>query len=91
VADVHRNLIKGGIYMYPGTTKNPEGKLRMQYECNPLAFIVEQAGGKASDGAQRIMDIQPRELHMRSPLFIGSKHMVERIESLLAKEQIKVQ
>jgi fructose-1,6-bisphosphatase I len=89
VADFHRNLIKGGIYMYPGTTKNPDGKLRMQYECNPLAFIVEQAGGKASDGFQRIMDIQPKELHMRSPLFIGSTVMVERVEALLAAEQSK--
>lgn len=90
VADFHRNLIKGGIYMYPGTTKNPDGKLRMQYECNPLAFIVEQAGGKASDGAQRIMDIQPKELHMRSPLFIGSKNMVERVEALLAAEETPI-
>jgi fructose-1,6-bisphosphatase I len=89
VADFHRNLIKGGIYMYPGTLKNPDGKLRMQYECNPLAFIVEQAGGKASDGFQRIMDIQPKELHMRSPLFIGSTLMVERVEALLATEQSK--
>jgi fructose-1,6-bisphosphatase I len=90
VADFHRNLIKGGIYMYPGTTKNPDGKLRMQYECNPLAFIVEQAGGKASDGAQRILDIQPKELHMRSPLLIGSKNMVERVEALLAEEETKI-
>lgn len=85
VSDFHRNLIKGGIYIYPGTTKNPQGKLRMQYECNPLAFIVEQAGGKATDGYRRIMEIVPTDLHQRSPLFIGSKNMVERIEALIQK------
>ncbi|MFM7104976.1 MAG: class 1 fructose-bisphosphatase, partial [Flavobacteriales bacterium] len=78
VADVHRNMIKGGVYIYPGTIKNRQGKLRLQYECNPLAFIVEQAGGKASDGVRRIMDIQPKDLHERVPLFIGSKSMVEQ-------------
>jgi fructose-1,6-bisphosphatase I len=86
VADVHRNLIKGGIYLYPDTVKNPDGKLRLQYECNPLAFIVEQAGGKASNGHKRIMELQPRDLHMRTPLFIGSKHMVEQVEALLLAE-----
>jgi fructose-1,6-bisphosphatase I len=86
VADFHRNLIKGGIYMYPGTVKNPDGKLRLQYESNPLAFIVEQAGGKASDGVRRIMDIQPSSLHQRAPLFIGSKNMVELVERLIAEE-----
>jgi fructose-1,6-bisphosphatase I len=83
VADFHRNLIKGGIYIYPGTTKNKSGKLRMQYECNPLAFIVEQAGGKATDGHRRIMEIVPTDLHQRSPLFIGSKNMVEKVEDLI--------
>lgn len=83
VADFHRNLIKGGIYIYPGTTKNKSGKLRMQYECNPLAFIVEQAGGKATDGHRRIMEIAPTDLHQRSPLFIGSKNMVEKVEALI--------
>lgn len=83
VADFHRNLIKGGIYIYPGTTKNKSGKLRMQYECNPLAFIVEQAGGKATDGHRRIMEIVPTDLHQRSPLFIGSKNMVETVEALI--------
>ncbi len=78
VADVHRNLIKGGIYMYPATTKAPQGKLRLMYENNPLAFIVEQAGGLATDGVRRILDIQPSELHQRTPLFIGSKNMVLR-------------
>jgi len=86
VADVHRNMIKGGIYIYPGTIKNPTGKLRLQYECNPLAFIVEQAGGKASDGTRRILDIQPKDLHERVPLFIGSKRMVEQLEALIASE-----
>jgi fructose-1,6-bisphosphatase I len=85
VADFHRNLIKGGIYMYPGTVKAPDGKLRLQYESNPLAFIVEQAGGKASDGAARIMDLQPKDLHQRAPLFIGSKNMVERVERLIVE------
>jgi fructose-1,6-bisphosphatase I len=83
VADFHRNLIKGGIYIYPGTLNAPEGKLRLMYEANPLAFIVEQAGGKASDGLGRIMDIQPKDLHQRVPLFIGSKDMVEKAEAFI--------
>jgi fructose-1,6-bisphosphatase I len=77
VADFHRNLLKGGIYMYPATAKAPKGKLRLLYEANPLAFLVEQAGGMATDGSQRILDIVPTELHQRCPLFIGSKAMVE--------------
>ena len=77
VADLHRNLMKGGIYMYPGTTKAPKGKLRLLYEANPLAFIVEQAGGKATDGCTRILDIKPTELHQRCPLYIGSSRMVD--------------
>jgi fructose-1,6-bisphosphatase I len=81
VADVHRNLLKGGIFTYPGTTDKPGGKLRLQYECNPFAFIVEVAGGKATDGKQRILDIIPTELHQRSPLFIGSKGMMEELET----------
>lgn len=78
VADVHRNLLRGGIFIYPGTLKNPKGKLRLLYECIPMAFIVEQAGGKASDGYHRIMDLEPYDLHQRSPLFIGSTDMVEK-------------
>ncbi len=78
VADFHRNLLKGGIYMYPATTKSPNGKLRLLYEANPLAFIVEQAGGSASDGANRIMDLKPKELHQRCPLYIGNKEMVAK-------------
>lgn len=83
VADVHRNLIKGGIFMYPGTIDKPKGKLRLLYECNPFAFIVSVAGGKATNGIQRILDIQPTELHQRTPLFIGSKNMMEELEGEL--------
>jgi fructose-1,6-bisphosphatase I len=86
VADVHRNLVKGGIFMYPATIDKPEGKLRLLYECNPFAFIAEVAGGKATDGTQRILDIQPTELHQRSPFFIGSKKMMEELEAFLNKE-----
>lgn len=87
VADVHRNLIKGGIFMYPGTTDKPNGKLRLLYECNPFAFIVEMAGGKATNGKERILDLQPTELHQRTPLFIGSKLMMEELESYLNYDQ----
>lgn len=86
VADVHRNLIKGGIFMYPGTTDKPKGKLRLLYECNPFAFIVEVAGGVATNGKQAILDVQPTELHQRSPLFIGSKGMMNELETYLQKE-----
>lgn len=81
VADIHRNLIVGGIYIYPTTTKSPNGKLRLLYECNPLAFIVEQAGGKATDGSKRIMDLKINELHQRTPLYIGSHDMVDKAMS----------
>lgn len=77
VADMHRSLIKGGIFMYPGTVEKPGGKLRLMYECNPFAFIVEVAGGMASNGTQRILDIVPKKLHERTPVFIGSKNMVQ--------------
>ena len=83
VSDFHRNMIKGGIYLYPGTTSRPTGKLRLCYECNPMAFIIEQAGGKASDGQGRIMDIQPERLHQRSPLIIGSSAMVDEVLGFL--------
>lgn len=79
VADFHRNLIKGGIYLYPRTKANPKGKLRLMYECNALAFLAEQAGGMATDGYQNIMDIKPTSLHQTVPLFIGSKNLVKRI------------
>ena len=80
VADFHRNLLKGGIFIYPSTAKSPNGKLRLLYECNPLAFIIEQAGGKASDGETRILDLVPTSLHQRTPLFIGSVQMVTKAE-----------
>ena len=83
VADFHRNLIKGGIYIYPDTSVDPEGKLRLLYECNPLAFIAEQAGGLATDGRNRILSISPGRLHQRVPFFIGSKKMVEQAMSFL--------
>lgn len=76
-ADMHRTLIKGGIFMYPGTKEKPNGKLRLMYECNPFAFILEVAGGKATNGQKRILEIQPEKLHERTPIFIGSKDMVE--------------
>jgi len=82
VSDFHRNMIKGGIYIYPNTSKNPDGKLRLLYECNPLGFIAEQAYGRASTGRGRILEIQPTELHQRVPYIVGSKHMVDKIESL---------
>jgi fructose-1,6-bisphosphatase I len=84
VADVHRNLIKGGIFMYPGTTDKPKGKLRLLYECNPFAFILEVAGGKATNGKEKILDVQPTELHQRTPFFAGSSRMMGELEECLA-------
>ena len=81
VSDFHRNLLKGGIYMYPSGSTYPNGKLRLNYEANPMAFLIEQAGGIASNGAMNILDIQPEQLHQRTPLYIGSKNMVERLLS----------
>ncbi len=78
VADMHRTLIKGGIFLYPADNKNACGKLRLQYECNPMAFLMEAAAGTATDGTQRILDIRPSELHQRVPIYIGSKKMVEK-------------
>ncbi|HMM11143.1 MAG TPA: class 1 fructose-bisphosphatase [Bacteroidales bacterium] len=85
ISDFHRNLLRGGIYIYPGTKKNPAGKLRLLYECIPMAFIAEQAGAKASDGFRRILDITPEHIHQRTPLFIGSKSMVEKAEQFMAE------
>ena len=79
VADFHRNMIKGGIFIYPETTKAPKGKLRLLYECNPMAFLMEQAGGIASTGKHRIMEIEPEELHQRVPTIMGSKNMVKEL------------
>lgn len=79
VADFHRNLLKGGIYLYPASVKNPAGKIRLLYEANSLAFLAEQAGGMATDGKRRILEIKPETLHQRTPLFIGSKELVEEL------------
>ena len=87
VSDFHRNMIKGGIYFYPSTSKNPNGKLRLLYECNPMAFLAERAGGKASDGFNRILNIKPTELHQRVPFFCGNKDMVETLESFMKKNE----
>ncbi|MHC5308519.1 class 1 fructose-bisphosphatase [Myroides sp. LJL116] len=84
VSDIHRNILKGGIYMYPSTKKAPNGKLRLLYECNPIAYIVEQAGGKASNGFMRIMEVEPTELHQRVPFICGSENMVAKAEEFMA-------
>ncbi|HBN03455.1 MAG TPA: class 1 fructose-bisphosphatase [Bacteroidetes bacterium] len=83
VADFHRNMLKGGIFMYPSTTDAPNGKLRLMFESNPMAFITEQAGGKATTGHVRILEIQPTEIHQRNPVFMGSTHMVEKVEEFM--------
>lgn len=86
VSDFHRNLLNGGIYIYPPTGKAPEGKLRLLYECNPVAFLAEQAGGKATDGkGNRILNIQPTSIHQRTPFFVGSVNMVDKAEEIIAK------
>lgn len=77
VSDFHRNLIKGGIYIYPTTLASPSGKLRLMYECNPMAMLIEQAGGRATDGYRNILEIEPTDIHQRCPLFVGSTQMVE--------------
>lgn len=90
VADFHRNLLKGGIYVYPSTAKDPQGKLRLMYECNALAFVAEQAGGLATDGTgQRILQVKPGSLHQRVPFFVGSKQMVEKAESFAVRSLAK--
>jgi fructose-1,6-bisphosphatase I len=83
VSDIHRNMIKGGIYLYPQTAVSPQGKLRLLYECNPMAFIIEQAGGLATDGQQRILDIEPKALHQRTPFYAGSQKMVADLMQFL--------
>ena len=83
VADVHRTLIKGGIFIYPHSKKYPSGKLRLMYECNPLSFIIEQAGGMATNGEKRIMEIKPQAIHERTPIYIGSKRNVEKVLDFL--------
>ena len=83
VADFHRNLLGGGVFCYPANARSPRGKPRLLYECNPLAFVAEQAGGAATDGTARIMDISPSELHQRSPLYMGSREEVELASEML--------
>jgi fructose-1,6-bisphosphatase I len=83
VADVHRTLIKGGIFIYPESSKYPNGKLRLMYECNPLSMVIEQAGGKAINGKERILDIQPEAIHQRTPIYMGSTKNVEAVEHFL--------
>ncbi|GAB5409197.1 MAG: class 1 fructose-bisphosphatase [Balneolaceae bacterium] len=83
VADIHRTLIKGGIFIYPHSKRYPAGKLRLMYECNPLSFIIEQAGGKATNGEKRIMEINPESIHQRTPIYVGSKENVDRVMDFL--------
>jgi fructose-1,6-bisphosphatase I len=90
VGDIHRVLVQGGVFLYPGTIKQPEGKLRLLYESAPLAFLIEQAGGRASTGNQEILDVVPEKLHQRTPLIIGSKDDVALVESFIQK-QVKEQ
>ncbi len=86
VADIHRNLLMGGVFIYPPTAGQPQGKLRLMYECNPIAFIIEQAGGKASTGKERILEIQPKELHQRVPAVLGSVDMVDKVLEFIEAE-----
>ena len=85
VADFHRTLLQGGIFLYPPTRPHPKGKLRLLYEANPIAFLAEQAGGLATDGCQRILDIQPQSLHQRTPLLVGSREEMEALGQLLSQ------
>lgn len=87
VSDCHRNMITGGVYFYPSTHKSPNGKLRLLYECNPMAFITEQAGGKATDGVNRILEIKPTELHQRVPFYCGSANMVDKMKEFILKSE----
>lgn len=87
VADFHRNLLKGGIFLYPETSKHTNGKLRLLYECNPIAFIAEQAGGKATNGKQRILELTPQDIHERTPFYTGSSEMIDIVEDFLRKEE----
>ncbi|GBD88957.1 fructose-1,6-bisphosphatase class 1 [bacterium BMS3Abin03] len=87
VADIHRNLLYGGIFMYPADSRHPNGKLRLMYECNPMAFLIEQAGGRATNGVKRIMEIQPERIHQRVPIFIGSEEDVKMVEKFMAEAE----
>jgi fructose-1,6-bisphosphatase I len=90
VGDFHRNLLKGGIYLYPPMRQQPHGKLRLMYECNALAFIIEQAGGKATDGKKRILDIEPADLHERTPFFIGSSALIDSLQHFIISDLRKI-
>lgn len=90
VSDFHRNLLTGGLYMYPSSADHPKGKLRLMYEANPMAFLVEEAGGRATNGTERILDIQPDRLHQRTPLFIGSAALVEAAQAFLEGREAEV-
>jgi fructose-1,6-bisphosphatase I len=90
VGDFHRNLLKGGIYLYPPMRTQPNGKLRLMYECNALAFIIEQAGGKATDGKRRILDIAPKSLHERTPFFIGAAALISSLEHFIVTDLRKI-
>jgi fructose-1,6-bisphosphatase I len=85
VADLHRNFLKGGIFIYPAAKGEAKGKLRLLYECIPMSYLIENAGGKSTDGIQRILDLQPEDVHERSAIFIGSKHLVDKAESFIKK------
>jgi fructose-1,6-bisphosphatase I len=91
VGDMHRTLLKGGIFMYPSTTDAPRGKLRLLYECIPMAYLMEQAGGRATDGQREIMDIVPTSLHQRSPIYIGSTRLIARVDQFVAKYGAEVE
>ena len=90
VGDIHRILMQGGVFLYPGTVKNPEGKLRLLYETAPLAFLIEQAGGRASDGHTDILDLVAGKLHQRNPLIIGSKEDVQLVESFITDREQRI-
>ena len=90
VSDIHRNMLKGGLFLYPPNAKSPQGKLRLLYECNPIAFIVEQAGGMAVSMDKRIMEIQPTELHQREPFFCGNSEMIQVLQYHLQKGEWKI-
>jgi fructose-1,6-bisphosphatase I len=89
VADIHRSLLYGGIFMYPADSRSPMGKLRLMYECNPMAYIIESAGGRASNGKQRILELKPTSLHERTPIFIGSEYDVKMVEEFMAREEVE--
>jgi fructose-1,6-bisphosphatase I len=86
VADFHRTLLYGGIFMYPSDTKSTKGKLRLLYEASPVAMVMEEAGGASSDGTRSILDVEPTELHQRTPLYLGNKSLIERTEAALRAE-----